>query len=426
MKKFLYAPLSVCAFLGLSLPAFATNGYFSEGFGTANKSMAGAGVAFPTDAMGTAINPALMAHVGNQITLGVNLFMPDRGFTANTPSSTPAGVPFISPGTYESSNDFFLIPYFGWNKMLDDNRSIGISVGGNGGMNTQYDSAVFGNFAAPGFTSSPTGVDMAQLFVGFNYAQKLDDHNTLGVAPILAVQRIEVTGLQPFTGVSASPDNVTNRGYDYSYGAGIKLGWYGPVNDWLSLGASIQSKTYMTRFDKYRGLLAESGSFDIPPILQAGVAVKPTPAITVAFDVQDLMFSNVKSIHNPNNVQLVPGNIYMGTDNGLGFGWDDMIVYKIGAQWTPTSEWAFRAGYSKGNEVIPGQQGLFNIIAPATVTDHISLGAGWSFDAKNTINLAYIHAFDKSINGSSPNTPFQTGSLEMSQNSVELGWTYKF
>jgi hypothetical protein len=44
-------------------PAFATNGYFSHGYGTPYKGMAGAGVALPLNSLAPATNPAAMAFL---------------------------------------------------------------------------------------------------------------------------------------------------------------------------------------------------------------------------------------------------------------------------------------------------------------------------------------------------------------------------
>ncbi|MBF0160183.1 MAG: outer membrane protein transport protein [Magnetococcales bacterium] len=423
-------PLGFMSLLAITMlsavPVYASNGYFSHGFGTANKAMAGAGVAVPTDSMATAINPALMAHVGNRMDMGVSVFAPVRGFTADTPSATPPGVPFIPTGTYEKDDDFFLIPHFGWNKMLDSTSSFGVSVGGNGGMNTEYNIPVFGNFAPPGMTTAPTSIDLSQMFVGITYANRITPEHTLGIAPVLAGQRISVKGLQPFMGLSSHPDSVTNNGYNYSYGGGLKLGWYWTPNDIFAVGASYQSRLYMTPFDKYKGLFAEDGDFDIPPVIQFGIAVKPASAWTIALDVQKLMFSDIKSVANSNDVLLIPGTVALGPENGLGFGWKDMTVYKLGVQWQADDDWILRVGYSIANQVVPSKQALFNILAPATVTQHLTLGASWAVNANSSINVAASHAFDKRVYGSNPNTPFQTGSLDMYQNELEFSWSYRF
>ena len=55
----------------------------------------------------------------------------------------------------------------------------------------------------------------------------------------------------------------------------------------------------MQDFDKYAGLFAEQGGFDIPPTLQAGIAFDLTPNLTLLADYRHIWFGSVKSIANP-------------------------------------------------------------------------------------------------------------------------------
>ena len=417
-----YGPrLFVCAFASLlSAAAGATNGYSPTGFGTTNKGLAGAGVALPQDALAAATNPAGMVHLGHRLDVGAALFMPKRSFTANSDGGA------IDPGTYDSNNDLFLVPHFGWNRPLDENSSVGISVGGNGGMNTEYDYPVWHNFAAPGVATAPTGVDLSQLFVGFTYARKLNDRNAIGVMPILAVQAFEATGLEPFQAFSVSPDQVTNNGHDYSWGYGIRVGWLGKLTDRLDVGVSAQSKLYMTRFDDYKGLFAEGGDFDIPPTVTVGISYAMTPSVTVVADWQRIFYSDVKSLGNPNDVFPV-GDNRLGADEGLGFGWEDINIFKLGVQWVYSPQLTLRAGVSHASQLFDNGEALFNILAPATVRTHASLGLTYRLDRDSALSLAYTHAFDKEIKGTNPVfTGPQTGSLQMYQHELEISWSMSF
>ena len=411
--------------------AYATNGYSPTGFGTINKGMAGAGVALPQDAMAAATNPAGMGLVGNRTDVGVALFSPsDRGYTANTMDGVPVGQEPITSGTYYSNNDYFLIPHFGWNKPLSDHSSIGVSIGGNGGMNTEYDNAVFGNFGLPyGITTStPTGVDFAQLFLGVTYAHEVSPGQWLGVMPIAAVQRFKAEGLEAFDnpGFSSSPGNVTNNGYDMSWGYGARLGWLGKITDQLSLGASYQSRIYMSRFEDYKGLFAEQGDFDTPSTWVVGLAYEVVPDVTFVFDYQRINYGEVKSLANGNDLVLSSPENQLGADEGLGFGWEDMKIYKLGIQWEYDPKWTIRAGYSHASQLFKGTQALFNILAPATIRDHFSLGTTYTYSDENKVNMSLTRAFNEEIKGTSVYTGSQTGSVQMEQWEVELSWTHMF
>lgn len=474
--------VAVAAALAAPSTAMATNGYFAYGFGTAAKGMAGVATALPQDTLVAATNPAGMVFLGDRLDVDVSFFNPSpRGFEANPDFATaipncdgclPPG--HIGSGEFESNNDWFVIPSFGYNHMLDDKSSIGVSIGGNGGMNTEYDSPVFQFFAGPpnllavpgpvpgslvpvqpfpsvdqtpnlsdprninpGGTltaTSPTGIDMAQLLVGVSYARKIGVNQSIGITPVFAIQRIKVEGLEPFRAASVSPENVTNNGYDYSYGGGVQVGWFGEVNKNLSLGISYRTPLYMTKLDKYKGLFAEGGKFDIPAVLNIGLAYKLDPKWTAAFDYQRISYHDVPSLGNSNNVDLAPcfapgpkPVFCLGANNGLGFGWGSLDVFKLGVKWDYDPRWTFRAGISYSDDFIQPTQALFNILAPATVKTHLTFGVTFRPSSKDAINFSYAHAFKETLEGTNASiTGPQTGNIFMEQNEIEIGWSHSF
>ena len=418
--------LAALILLSFSVSGLATNGYWSHGYGPKSKSMAGACVAMSFGAMCAASNPGSLAVVGNRFEIGAALFMPSRGFKADDNAMTP---PFASipPGKYESDNDYFLIPHFAYNRMLDDVSSVGVAFGGNGGMNTEYDSAIFRNFNNPaGSASSPAGIDMIQAFMAITYSRKLNDQHSIGISPVISVQTFKAKGLEPFKAFSETPDKLTNKGTDVSWGGGLKIGWLWQVNDKLNIGASYQSRLYMTKFDDYKGLFAEGGDFDIPANLDAGFAYRFHPDWTFSFNYQRINFSDIPAIGNDSGMAFIPPGPYLGCDDCLGFGWDDVDVYKFGLQWVFSDDLTFRAGYSWGSDAFEGDQALFNILAPAVVKEHFTFGLGKKLTGDSEINLAVSYMPENEIKGTNPNTGPQTGSVYMDQWDIELGWAKNF
>ncbi|MCB1868761.1 MAG: outer membrane protein transport protein [Gammaproteobacteria bacterium] len=423
----------VVAFVLFSASVSATNGYWSHGYGPKSKSIAGACVAMVFGAMCAASNPGSLALVGDRLEFGAALFAPKRGFVADDNALGPP-IGSIPPGDYESDNDIFLIPHFAYNRMLDEKSSIGIAIGGNGGMNTEYDSAVFQRFANPGdpttTPSSPTGIDMKQAFVGLTYSRRLNDEHSIGIEPIFAIQSFKAEGLQPFQPYSESDTKVTNNGTDISYGGGLRLGWLWQVNDRLNIGASYQSRLYMTEFDDYAGLFAEQGDFDIPSNFDLGFSYKFTPEVTFAFNYQRINFAEVATIGNRSDVLFVPGGEpELGCNKCMGFGWDDVNIYKFGVQWQYQPDLAFRAGYSYATDVFKGSQALFNVLAPAVVKRHFSFGLGKKLEGGSEINLAFTYMPEEKVYGTNPNTggiTGQTGHVYMDQWELEIGWATAF
>ncbi|HEB75323.1 MAG TPA: hypothetical protein ENJ04_03125 [Nitrospirae bacterium] len=409
----------VAAVLGLAAGAHATNGYFAHGYSIKNKALAGAGVALPLDSLAATTNPAGMVSLGTRVDAGLTFFMPSRKYTVTgTPSGQP-GTFGLTPGTVKSDSELFLIPSAGINWMLNERSSFGVSMYGNGGMNTDYDTNTF-------YGTTPTGIDMMQLFINPTYSVKLTPKHSVGISAILAYQSFEAQGLQAFSGFSADPANLTNNGHDDSYGYGARVGYLGEILPDLYVGASYQTKILMTRFDKYAGLFAEQGDFDIPSNWTVGVGYKMNPALTLLLDVQRINYSEINSVANPFMPNIQTSRL--GNDDGAGFGWEDMTVYKVGIQWQSSRDWTWRAGYSVGDQPIPGSEVLFNILAPGVIKQHATVGFTKAFGEGRELSCSLVRAFSNSVRGANPmEVPGQQEiELEMSQWELSVGYAWKF
>ncbi len=128
----------------------------------------------------------------------------------------------LTPGTVKSDTKWFLIPSFGVNWKVDDKNSLGLSIFGNGGMNTNYDARTFFDPL-----SSHTGVDLMQLFISPTYARKLHPKHAVAITPIFAYQSFEAQGLHSFAGFSSDSDHLTNNDHESSYGIGARIGYLG-------------------------------------------------------------------------------------------------------------------------------------------------------------------------------------------------------
>jgi long-chain fatty acid transport protein len=395
--------------------ALATTGYFAHGYGIKAKSMGGVGIALPQDALAAASNPAGIAWIGNRIDLGADLFIPDRG-------ASIVGSGAGADGTYDGNDTkSFLIPEFGYNRVINPNLTFGVAVYGNGGMNTDYKTNPFAAFGGTG----SAGVDLMQLFIAPTVAWKSGSHS-FGASLNLAYQRFKAEGIQGFAGFSASSGNVSNNGYDDSTGFGVRVGWTGQVSPAVTLGATYQSKTKMSEFDKYSGLFANQGDFDIPENYGAGIAVKASPKLTVAADVLRINYNDIPAVGNPVD-SLFTGS-QLGSTNGPGFGWQNTTVYKIGLAYELKPGTTLRAGYVTLDQPIPANQTLFNILAPGVVEDHLTLGLTLEMSKTSELTVMYMHAFEKKVNGSGSMSGFGGGeaNLRMSQDSIGVAYGWKY
>ena len=445
--------LSIAATL-LVLPAtaMATNGYFTHGVSVIEKGLAGAGVAYSQDTMAAANNPAGMVWQGASYDIGATLFSPRRSYTSTGGPSIPAnvtcpaaaaGCPFsIGEGnqSIDSENELFLIPNFGYNWELGDDSTIGVSVYGNGGMNTEYKggTAVLGQPGFPmqnpagTFGAGTTGVDLSQLFVSTTYSAKISDATSWGVSGIVVYQRFEAKGLANFSPFSTDPANLSNNDHDTSTGIGLRLGIQTEVAPGIRIGAAYQPEIDMSEFDDYAGLFAEEGDFDIPSNLTVGVAFDVGESGVLVVDLQQINYEDVPSVSNSiaNFATCAPGTGpggsgvgagCLGGDNGAGFGWEDIQVVKIGYQWQD-GKMTWRLGVSVSEQPIPEEEVVFNILAPGVIEETYTFGFTRQLDDKSSLDFAAMYAPSVSVKGANTFDPAQEVELEMDQYEIALNY----
>jgi long-chain fatty acid transport protein len=425
-SKLLVSASLILAGLITSQTASATDGYFSLAYGTQNKGMAGAGIAWYKNSLING-NPASLVKLGGQYQFGVNMFNPNREYTVSgNPSPMPAFG--LRPGTVESDSKIFFIPNFGANWMLNEKSSFSVSMYGNGGMNTDYAPAgLDGTFHSPG----KTGVDLGQMFLNFSYAYQVSEKHSFGVTAIAAYQYFEAKGIANFGGMSSDATKLTDNGHDNAFGMGFKLGYLGQLSEKLSIGASYQTMVYMSKFDDYAGLYAEQGKFDIPSTWTIGLAYEANENWVFAADYKRINYTNIASVSNKMQVpQLGDGSMNpkfspLGTDNGSGFGWEDINVIKLGTEYAGIENWTLRAGYSHCDQPINKSEVMFNILAPGVVQDHITLGCSKVLSDKgNALHLAFVYALENSVKGANPMDPAQTIEIKMSQIEFEIAYSF--
>lgn len=415
-----------CALLlaGLLLPgaAFATNGMFLIGTGSRSVSMGGASIANPQDSFTGASNPAAIVEVDTRADMDATVFIPKAAAR-------------LGSVHVESSSDLFLMPAMGMVMPIDNETTMGFSFVPVGGGGSNYRTNLYD------YSAGNLGVNLMIAQMLPTLAQRLNDTHTVGGNLIIGIQRFKAWGLDTFTTFTpdGSAKDLTNRGSEVTYGWGLRLGWLAAYKDLgLNLGAAYTTPTYMKKFDRYKELFAEHGDIDTPGSFGAGVSLKITPKINVAFDILRIYYSETKSIGNIGPNINAPGVTSwapvskevngLGEDDGVGFGWQDQTVYKLGAEYKHNSKWSWRAGWNYGKSPINEQREiLFNLVAPATTEWHMTLGGTYKIDRGTELNFAYMHAFTTMQSGptyinnlQNPTDPLN-GSIEMYQNSFSVG-----
>jgi long-chain fatty acid transport protein len=464
--------------------AAATNGYMSHAYSPAAKGMAGAGeAALPQDSLSMVGNPAGLTKVGRRLDAGLAWFSPSRKYEGVTPNPAtgayaPIGGGTTGTGEVESRNNDFVVPNFGYVHPLDANSALGVAVVGTGGMNTDFRSTeTLGNLGTYGGnngcanpphypTARPcgpqipgtrmlgggnTGVNLAQLDIALGYARNVMDNLSIGGSFIIGYQTVEVRGVGAFQGFTQtftqslianqqqsanSPNDLTDRGSDSTWGYGFQIGGLWAINPQWDLGLSYRTKMYMSTFSKYKDLFAEGGDLDMPAVGTVGLAFKPNSQLTLAFDVQQIWYSDIPAIGNTNtlaqtcnltgNFAGYEANTCLGGSNGAGFGWRDMTILKFGIQYALNETLTLRGGYSHGNHPVSATEIAFNTITPAVIEDHWTLGATYLMQKRYELTFWGMYAPEETLKGAGAFTGGQAPSIAMKQFElgVNFGWRF--
>lgn len=411
---------------GMPAAAWATNGYFLEGFGAKSRGMGGVGIAYGQDGLAAGANPATMLQVkDSRFDAGGEYFHPMACVTHD--SSTLGNVSECSRA------DKFLIPSMGGIFKVGDGFALGVAAVG-AGLATNYNQALppgepsyFFNFN--GGASNEVGVSLIQMQVLPSVAFDVMEGHSVGFSIAMAAQVFRAYGLESFEtsgtglGYALSNEHLTNNGPDWSYGMGWRVGYLGRFfDDKFAIGFNYSAKVNMSEFNRYSDLFAQHGDFDIPENYGVGILIKSVPRTNIAVDVMRINYSEVVSVGNPGPYAfdtsefnpLCPGAdpavCKLGGDLGLGFGWRDQTVYKLGVDFEVTSSYTQRAGWNYGEAPVPPDQVLFNMLAPGVTENHLTLGGTWETRGKDfltkflgakaaELSWNYVHAFRNTVSG---------------------------
>ncbi len=415
-----------------SQSASAINGYFAIAYGAKMTGMAGASIAFPQDTLAAAINPAGMSQVEGWDVGARFLHLPrDAEFDCRGIGACDEIV------RDDSKRDYWMIPNFGWNKRLSDKSTLGVTVYGNGGINTAYRRRLFTETAervlgAPSITTNGhLGVDFAQVIIATTYTYEVSPKNYIAIAPLFGIQKFSAQGLDFFQGLSSDPGSLTNKGDEVAYGLGVKFGWFYKPNDTFQFGAFYAPKMQMTKMKKYSGLLANNGDFDIPSNFGVGLAVNFSKQFSVAFDVTRINYHEIDALSNPvPTVTEFTGGFsadrLLGAKDGVGFGWKSITGYKLGARYILDDKITLRVGANYGEEQIPRKSSILNLITPAMPSKHLTAGFSYKTSDNSEWTLAVMHAFRNEM--TAKDTAFFGSDVKfgINETTLDIGYTRHF
>lgn len=153
---------------------------------------------------------------------------------------------------------------------------------------------------------------------------------------------------------------------------------------------------FMTRLDKYSGILADHGRFDVPATMQAGLAYDILPNLTVMADWRHIFYSMQPALGNNSNPVL---RNTMGSATGPGFDWTDVDSGAIGAEWRYSPTLTLRTGYHYSTNPLRWRSVTVNVLSPIINRHQAAVGANYAFTKNSSLDFAFVYAFKNSFTG---------------------------
>ena len=410
----------ITLFSALAVPtaAFATNGYQLIGVGSYQKGLGGAVTANPGSAMTAVTNPAGAARVGKRADFSIEAFMPDRSvdFTA------------LGGGKQDSAVDMYGVPAIGWTAPVSDGSDVYFGGGmyGTSGMGVDY-----GVTPGPIFPG-PTNT----LFNGYSnisfwqmapvLAWNVDDKLSLGASLNIDYQSVALQ--QRFTDTTGNPINSIDLSRSASgFGLGLGFGLLYDINPAVTVGLTYKSKQNFSEMEyqlaagdvTLMGSPLPAGTYsldlDFPQQAAAGIAYRATNRLTLSADIKWINWSDTMEqlvINGP------AGPIPYNT------GWDDQTVYALGVNYDVNDMVTLRAGYNYAKSPIQAEDVANNLILPAIVESHYTVGADFTLNKSWQLGLHYMYAPENTLTSTDPQLPGAKISLSETSFGLNIGYLF--
>ncbi|MFW5910966.1 MAG: OmpP1/FadL family transporter, partial [Thiohalospira sp.] len=212
-----------------------------------------------------------------------------------------------------------------------------------------------------------------------------------------------------------------------AFGYGLSFGALYEINDQWQVGASYKTKQSFSDLEyqlaqgdvwvddrnAQNGMSSEgeAGTYklglDLPQRLAIGGAWMPSEDVTVSADLKWINWSDTMdelAVEGPN-----------GTQRTMDPGWDDQTVYALGANWGVADGVEVRAGYNYAESPIDSEDVVANMILPAVVESHYTVGAGFDLAGGWELDAHYMYVPEKTFTA-----PANTGATDPN-NEQEIG-----
>ncbi|HKK05583.1 MAG TPA: outer membrane protein transport protein [Gammaproteobacteria bacterium] len=422
-----YTRIAAAVSLGLlstalvSRPAQATNGYQLIGIGSYQKSLAGAVTAHPGSAMTAVTNPAGMARIGRRADFSMEAFMPSRQVDFGAMGGQSA----------DSAADVYGVPAIGWTAPVGNDGKVYFGGGmyGTSGMGVDYAQTQM----APGqYWDGYSNIAFWQMAP--TLAWDANDRLSLGVSLNLDYQSVAFRQ-RVTNGAGTTYSNFDLSRASSVFGYGVSLGMMYDVNDRLTVGAAYKSKQVFNKL-KYNLAYGDidatafgggpfpAGTYtlglDYPQQAALGLAWRATRQLTVSTDVKWIDWASTMdklTVNGPG-----PYDMVMNT------GWSSQTVVAVGLDYAVNSRLSVRAGVNHASSPIDANDVKNNLILPAIVETHYTVGAQYRMDDHWDIGFHYMYVPKKTLTAAPSANPADLpgAKISLSEKSMGVNLGYRF
>jgi long-chain fatty acid transport protein len=425
----------------LASSAFATDGYFVQGFGAVNSALGGAATAGnDQDLIGSIYkNPAtgvLFADRTGSIVFGdiIPSVETDSSITAlglhGSSDSTINGVPYLSlMSSWKSSNPnvaFFAgaVSEAGLSFHSATSTTNPIFMPQAGSAGNPYAPYGFG-----GFGDVRSTLYVIRIPVGL--AGSSPDGWSWGFALAPSIGR-NLFSPAAFAAPGIAPDTLPVYGAvqqeDIEFGLGAQGGLRCQVDKDLSLGVSLSSPTWFhsyswTIHDPSGAARTVSFMMDRPLTAQVGMNYAAAASTHIVADLGYIAYGETNGFKNSG---------FKADGSMAGLGWKDSYTFELGVQQAVTSDIVVRAGYNYCSDPIPAAATFYNVGSPLSIENHLSVGTSVTLAPHTTLDISYTHGFSHSqtsgwYNPKVPGAvPGSSITSKISGNEFAIGTTFRF
>ncbi len=386
----------VVSSLAGSPAVLCAQGIVIPGVGPINRSMGGAAVAAPLDAAGAIQwNPATLSGLEtSEAVLGVELL-----YLSTYVSST------VGQYSGETRSDSGVSPLPTVAISLHNEESpwtFGLGLFSIGGFGVNYPASF------PGAAMNP--VLAPQAYGGFgSVSSRLQVLQLVPTAAVQVTERLSV-GFAPTVSMADAaldPGAVGPGGFipathgRVNWGLGFQAGLYYVTDSCWHFGLSYKSPQW---FETFHFNATSVGlprpvemNIDYPSITSLGIAYYGVPGLIWDVDLRYVDYAHARLFGG------APG--WDASGNLTGLGWRSVFSVATGVQYQWTEALSLRLGYVYTDNPIPNEFAAINIAAPAIYQHILSMGATLRVTCRTSFSLAYLHAFENSIEGPLPTVP---------------------